>query len=70
MALPARTFGAFACLLALRVGTNVRVHVPVRMSLFHEATFAANEKGGEEVHELDQIDIGDGYSVLIWRMLV
>ena len=40
------------------------------MSLFHDATFAANENGGEEVHELDQIDIGDGYSVLIRRMLV
>jgi hypothetical protein len=39
------------------------------MSLFHDATFAANENSGE-VHELDQIDIGDGYSVLIRRMLV
>jgi len=40
------------------------------MSLFQDATFAANQNGGEEVHELDQIDIGDGYSVLIRRMLL
>lgn len=41
------------------------------MSLFHDATFgASNQIGGEDVHELDQIDIGDGFSVLIRRMLV
>ena len=39
------------------------------MSQFHDTTFASNESGGEEVHELDEIDIGDGYSVLIRRML-
>ena len=66
----ARAGGSIATLLALDIEPADSNFLEQAMSLFHDATFAANENGGEEVHELDQIDVGDGYSVLIWRMLV